>query len=617
MTTYLDKLLELYDIKRKQFRFLLASVLIGTTLFFFLIFFPFMTLIGNNLACLNSQQGDQVCNKIEEESELKERFSEITSYWGKIPISTPEIVSLFPVGVAGFFTILVAELHSLFRLRPAISQEMQSLNNSFDVTLIAPLLIDPKMHFIDQITGILILLFPFILVLYSIILMLTSPGYNQSIRLEALIGQLPYSQNLAFYRLIYGISISLMVYSLIRIGFSFFYFNCIKAQDIIRQYAEGRRDFRNLSLRGESFRGENLSGADFSGSDLRGTNFRGAILKGTIFRQVKAGLQKRSIVILTLISWLVLIFFGFLSLFGTFCIIGYVLDDLMYGGFIDIATVLGIIVILLLIFISISIIHKRLKVGLVFSLAVIINLIISIIMAVFSFENEPLILLSIHLMGILTLLCSYLGWLCLKSDPKNKWVFQPIISFVSIGGTSFYGADLVEADFSKATLKSTDFRETNLIRTCWRKAKKLNLVRPGKTLLADPAVRNLMVTGKGESQSYERGNLRGANLKGVNLNYANLKFADLSEATLEEADLEYANLTEVNVVKTDFTRAKMTGVCLEGWNIESNTKLDEVDCQFVYMLEHPKPETNDRERHPNKGIFQTGEFSKLFSKNSS
>ncbi|MBD0266372.1 MAG: hypothetical protein ICV78_27730, partial [Tolypothrix sp. Co-bin9] len=76
--------------------------------------------------------------------------------------------------------------------------------------------------------------------------------------------------------------------------------------------------------------------------------------------------------------------------------------------------------------------------------------------------------------------------------------------------------------------------------------------------------------------------------------------------------LEWANLTLAQAIGTNFTSAKMTGACIEAWNIESTTKLNNVDCRFVYLLEYPKPETDDRERRPSSGDFQPGEFTKLF-----
>lgn len=107
-------------------------------------------------------------------------------------------------------------------------------------------------------------------------------------------------------------------------------------------------------------------------------------------------------------------------------------------------------------------------------------------------------------------------------------------------------------------------------------------------------------------------NLKGANLTGADLKEANLKHADLSEATFQGACLEWANLNRTQAVGTDFTSAQMTGACVQAWNIESTTKLDNIDCRFVYLLENPKPETDDRERRPSSGEFQPGEFTKLF-----
>lgn len=92
----------------------------------------------------------------------------------------------------------------------------------------------------------------------------------------------------------------------------------------------------------------------------------------------------------------------------------------------------------------------------------------------------------------------------------------------------------------------------------------------------------------------------------------NLKDADITEATFQGACLERANLTLAQAVGTNFTSAQMTGACVEAWNIESTTKLDNVDCCFIYLLKNPKSETDNRERRPSSGEFQPGEFSKLF-----
>jgi uncharacterized protein YjbI with pentapeptide repeats len=58
-------------------------------------------------------------------------------------------------------------------------------------------------------------------------------------------------------------------------------------------------------------------------------------------------------------------------------------------------------------------------------------------------------------------------------------------------------------------------------------------------------------------------------LTGINLNEANLKEADISETTLQRANLEGANLTKIQAIGTDFTKAYLTGACLEAWNIDS------------------------------------------------
>ncbi|TYQ28113.1 pentapeptide repeat-containing protein [Pseudanabaena sp. UWO311] len=198
------------------------------------------------------------------------------------------------------------------------------------------------------------------------------------------------------------------------------------------------------------------------------------------------------------------------------------------------------------------------------------------------------------------------------------------VAFASIGGTSFRGADLRNANFTQANLKSSDFRNyrdqnipknTDLAHTLWNQSKKLDRARVGQSILSNPEVRELLVTGKpNPSKSYEGLNLRGANLDGVYLENVNFKRAILSEASFRNANLEWVNLTEAQAIGTDFTGAQMTGVCLEGWSYDHTTKLDDVDCRFVFELEHPNTKgSRERRPHDPNKEFEEGDFTKRYS----
>jgi len=207
---------------------------------------------------------------------------------------------------------------------------------------------------------------------------------------------------------------------------------------------------------------------------------------------------------------------------------------------------------------------------------------------------------------------NYLVSKALSGKEEYGLILNIAVFFGSIGGTSFRGADLTDANFTQAILKSTDFRnsdrKTDLTRTCFAEAIKLNYAAPGGTILANPLVRDLLVTRNGQNKIYDGANLRGANLKEANLISASFKGSDISEATFQGAYLNDANLTLTQAVGTDFTSAHMTGTCLEAWNIEHTTKFDDVECELVYLLE------NNCERRPSSGKFAPGEFTKLFER---
>jgi uncharacterized protein YjbI with pentapeptide repeats len=202
-----------------------------------------------------------------------------------------------------------------------------------------------------------------------------------------------------------------------------------------------------------------------------------------------------------------------------------------------------------------------------------------------------------------------------KGDEKFALIRTFGIALGALGGTRFDGADLTHANFTNAILKSTNFRTATLTHVCWHDAQKLDRARVGDSILANPMVRELLVTRNGYKHSYVDANLRGANLNGVNLDQATLTWADLSNATLHRAHLRDANLREVLAIGADFTGAYLTGACLEGWNIDHTTLLTDVDCQYVFLLEQPNA-MGHRERRPHDpdAVFQPGDFEKLYRK---
>jgi len=124
----------------------------------------------------------------------------------------------------------------------------------------------------------------------------------------------------------------------------------------------------------------------------------------------------------------------------------------------------------------------------------------------------------------------------------------------------------------------------------------------------DADIITLLIEKEGGHKSFVRANLKGRRLSEARLVGADLTEADISGADLRGADLTGANLTKAQAIGADFTGATLTGACLEDWNISHTTKLEDVLCEYVYLLK------DEKERRPNSSFFQAGEFGKLFGK---
>ncbi|MCU0517386.1 MAG: pentapeptide repeat-containing protein [Oscillatoria sp. Prado101] len=202
--------------------------------------------------------------------------------------------------------------------------------------------------------------------------------------------------------------------------------------------------------------------------------------------------------------------------------------------------------------------------------------------------------------------CGWASRRALSGDKRFAAIGKIAVTFAATRGTSFRRADLTDANFTRAVLKKTDFRKANLTRTCWLQARQLERSRISNSILDNPAVLDLLVSGSGHNKSYAGMNLRGAYLAGADLNHADLQEANLSEACLEGACLKAANLSASQAFGTDFTSADITGALIGNWKIDSNTRLDGVIGEYVYWL------NSQVDRRPLSGEFAPGEFAQLF-----
>ena len=350
------------------------------------------------------------------------------------------------------------------------------------------------------------------------------------------------------------------------------------------------RDFSGQNLRGRNFRGQDLRGASFVNADIRGANFTDAELQAADFTGAIAGLQKRWAIGQTVIAFVISTLLNFMALVLNAAALTYFFQESTIS---QISIIPGITLVLL----TLALFLVLMKEGFTTKAFVVIVILFAVAFAfagavagafavagavAFAFAGA----VAFAFAGAFAVAGTFAGavagagagavavegfcvaWRSNQGDEKFAIVRSFGLAFGALGGTSFSGADLTEANFAQAKLKSTNFansrkRMTNLTRTRWQDSKKLDKARPGSSIFSNFKVLQLLTTGQGINQNFSQFNLRGANLDSAQLNGANFKNADLSQASLRQADLQNANLTELQAVGTDFTKTYLTGACLE------------------------------------------------------
>lgn len=197
----------------------------------------------------------------------------------------------------------------------------------------------------------------------------------------------------------------------------------------------------------------------------------------------------------------------------------------------------------------------------------------------------------------------------LTYSPGFLWRLQAVIAIVTRGGNSFKGANLTDADFTGATLKFCDFREANLTGSRFYEVKALDYARLDNTYLAHPQIRQLVVTLDGRNQNFDGLNLEGVNLQGAKLQNASFIGTNLNSANLRDANLSRAILKQAQLDCTDMTGAILTGACIEDWGITGSTKLEGVQCDYVFMRLKTTDNPNRLRKPDNKReTFALGDF---------
>jgi uncharacterized protein YjbI with pentapeptide repeats len=423
-------------------------------------------------------------------------------------------------------------------------------------------------------------------------------------------------------------------------------------------------------LQSADFRGQNLTGEDFSNADIRGVNFSSAVLVGANFYNAEAGLQIIWRISLIALSIVLTLFAGLISAYaGAFIgdllssnTSGYILFGIIYlislinfliivfqtglgGTFAISSEIVAACLITFLAFVPETETENKLTssliAGAVFtvislagSIAGLINMalavaiarvialpkvrIITSLMAIFGIVLGALLGVRSHssaylisvIVGLAVItLGAYVGWQAVSDNKKYSLIRSLAVRIVSHGGTKFRNADLTDADFTQATLKSVDFRNAILTRTCWLNVKKLDQARIDNTYLKDAKIRQLVTTKDGRDKNFDYLNLQSLNLKNANLENASFVSTDLSLANLENANLSGAKLAQAQLYQTHLNNAHLTGAYIQNWGISTDTQLQAIKCEYIYMRLPTKSDPDPCRKPDNRNeTFKEGDF---------
>ncbi len=196
-----------------------------------------------------------------------------------------------------------------------------------------------------------------------------------------------------------------------------------------------------------------------------------------------------------------------------------------------------------------------------------------------------------------------------EEDRELAWLQKFATKMIATTGTSFKNADLTDADFEGATLKNADFTGATITRTNWFNTKNLAQACVQGSYLEELEIRRLVIKKDGKNRIFDgRTDLIELNLQGADLEGASFIGSNLSEASLQNARLLNSKLVNTQLYRANLTNACLTGACIQNWGISTDTHLDDIRCDYVFMkltdgrVDRRKPDDDEEN-------FKKGEFS--------
>lgn len=310
----------------------------------------------------------------------------------------------------------------------------------------------------------------------------------------------------------------------------------VEADQILRRYRQGERDFSRLDLRGLSFQGCDLSGADFSQADLRGTNFRRSMLRGVNFMGAKTGLRFRGIfclilgliaiavllgvsagIMATIVNLRIRVYTGPLEEVTAawttlLLLIGYVVISSQHGlkaGFSIFLVAFAIAIAVATAGPIITRFIHPLAFGVAFAIANAITIVstvlaatatavvlatgagvaiglgaFAIVISVF-FLAFSLTVAAAQFVGsvvaVVPCIVMLTGYQCrcaLRGKERHTMIRRVVMVLATCWGTSFAAADLTDANFTATRLHNVNLDDAILTRTCWTNGTRTETAQP-------------------------------------------------------------------------------------------------------------------------------------------